>query len=86
MISKNKKIIALFYLSISFVWLIVGIWFFLWLLSSVSLANEFCNNAFDLFHNEFRCKQPYLALIGGVISLTVSICCLYVVVKKFKRK
>ncbi len=43
-------------------------WGLLWLLSSSSLASGFCENDFSLFHEHFRCRQPYLAIMLVVVS------------------
>jgi hypothetical protein len=45
----------------------------LWVLSSSHLAMMHCDNNFSLFHEEFRCRQPYIALIGIAITLPSSI-------------
>ncbi len=46
-----------------------GLWFF----SSASLACTACNCEYSLFHEHFRCRQPYLAILGVVFSLGLSI-------------
>ncbi len=44
------------------------LFFLLWIYSSVSLAMVFCDNNFSLFHEHFRCRQPYIASIGFLAS------------------
>ena len=45
----------------------------MWLFSSASLASGFCENSFSLFHEQFRCRQPYLATILALVSAVLSI-------------
>ena len=35
---------------------------FLWIVSSASLASGYCGDRFSLFADEFRCRQPHLAM------------------------
>ena len=36
---------------------------FLWIISSASLASGYCGGKFSLFAEEFRCRQPHLAML-----------------------
>ena len=48
-------------------------WNLLWIFSSASLACQFCDCKYDLFHEHFRCRQPVIAeilwIIFGVLFL-----------------
>lgn len=66
-----KKPILLILASV--VLLLVSLWFLMWIFSSASLASGYCKNDFSLFHEEFRCRQPYIALIGFLVSSLSSI-------------
>ena len=59
-----------------------AIWFVLWVFSSASLASQFCENNFSLFHGEFRCRQPHLGLIGSLISIVAGGLCVWLAFKK----
>lgn len=59
---EKTKRTWLWFLS-GFLSLLVSIWSLMWIFSSSSLASGFCRNQFDLFHDDFRCRQPYIALI-----------------------
>ena len=76
------KFLCSLFASISF--LLLAAWFGMWMLSSASLASGSCENNFSFFHEDFRCRQPFLAAIGFVISLCVSIflCFLSIKVKR----
>ena len=45
----------------------------LWFFSSTSLASGFCNNEFSLFHEYFRCRQPYIAGILCILFFVLSL-------------
>ena len=67
---------GIFQILISAILLLVSLWCLLWVFSSGSLASDFCNSAFSLFHENFRCRQPYIAFISwlafsilGLLSL-----------------
>lgn len=64
----------------------LSLWSLMWLFSSTSLASEFCSNSFSLFHEEFRCRQPYLAVILLISSLSLGGFSIYsfLRIKKFK--
>ena len=55
--------------------LLVALYGFLWVNSSSHLARHFCQGEFSLFHEHFRCRQPYLGLIlcvaAGLPSLVL---------------
>ncbi len=48
----------------------------LWVLSSSHLAHDFCNGNFSLFHEYFRCRQPYIAMILAFGSIVGAIAAL----------
>jgi len=64
-----------FSLFICILFLAASVWFALWFFSSSSLASGFCNSNFSLFHEHFRCRQPYG--IGFVVSFALFICLLF---------
>lgn len=73
-----KRVLMLF-LTVLFICL--TIWCVLWIFSSASLASQFCQSDFSLFHTEFRCRQPYLGLIGGVVSILVAGLCAWLALR-----
>ena len=56
-----------------FVMLTGALWSVMWIFSSASLASGFCEGQFNLFHEHFRCRQPYIASILFLLLLAVSI-------------
>jgi hypothetical protein len=57
----------------------------MWVFSSGSLASGYCKGEFSLFHEEFTCRQPDLALI---LWLATGIGCILLFVfgyKNYKR-
>ncbi len=72
---KYKKLIW-FLLCAVCVCLIV--YFLGWFLASASLASGYCisKGGFDLFHEEYRCRQPFLALIGMAVFFFSGLLCL----------
>ncbi len=69
----QPKIKGVIELIISLVLLLAAGWFFLWILSSASLAGEYCKSNFSLFHEQFRCRQPNIAFIFCVCSSVASV-------------
>ena len=63
-----------------------GFWNLMWFFSSSSLASGACNNEFNLFHEHFRCRQPYLALIGIVLSIAIGVVAIFLFKRKLKAK
>ncbi len=47
--------------------MVISLWSFMWVFSSASLASTYCGGEFSLFHSEFRCQQPYVAMILCVV-------------------
>ena len=80
---RTKGVIQL---AISLIFFLVSGWGFLWMLSSSSLASEFCVNEFSLFHEDFRCRQPYLAVLLWVISGVACLALLVVGIRSFKNR
>ena len=66
-----KKGIAL--VSLFGIFMLVSLYGLMWVVSSSHLAHDYCKGNFALFHEEFRCRQPQLALIlagsSGLFSL-----------------
>ena len=62
------------YFFIGIILLLAFLWSLMWFFSSASLASGYCNNEFDLFHKDFRCRQPYIAVVllilCGLLSVT----------------
>ena len=56
-------------LAFSLFFFFVALWCLMWVFSSSSLASGYCENNFSLFHEEFRCKQPYIASILFLASI-----------------
>lgn len=73
------------YFIFSFVFLVVSLWGLMWVFSSVSLASGFCENEFDLFHESFRCRQPYIAAVLFIFSTLTSIVLLVFGVRNRKK-
>ena len=68
MMAKVPRWLFYFLSALSF---FISVWFLMWLVSSSSLASDFCQREFSLFHDEFRCRQPFLAIIGFLVSVLV---------------
>jgi hypothetical protein len=62
-----------------------AIWSFLWVLSSFSLAQDFCNNQFSLLHQSMRCRQPYIALLLLVFFLLAVLVCFVFGIRQHRR-
>ncbi|GLX76661.1 hypothetical protein tinsulaeT_00010 [Thalassotalea insulae] len=56
-------------LAFSLLFCIAALWCLMWVFSSASLASGYCESNFSLFHEEFRCKQPYIASILFLVSI-----------------
>jgi len=83
----NKFIMKKYlHISIVIILFVISLWNLLWIFSSASLASGFCNNEFDLFHENFRCRQPYIASILFVIFLILSIVVAYFGFRQKKNK
>jgi len=61
---KRKGIIQIIVAIIS---LGISLYGLMWVFSSAILASGYCGSEFSLFHPEFRCKQPYIAMIMFVV-------------------
>jgi hypothetical protein len=57
--------------------LLASLWSLLWIFSSASLASSFCDSKFDLFHEHFRCRQPYIASILFVLFGVLTVISFY---------
>jgi hypothetical protein len=67
-----KKYAIVIYFLISLITLFIALWGLMWIFSSASLASEHCKD-FKLFHEEFRCRQPYIALIIFLFFIGISV-------------
>jgi hypothetical protein len=76
----------LVFLALGLLAAMAALWSLMWILSSASLASGPCANSFSLFHPEFRCRQPYLALIAFVVLAAVSFVLLYFGVSRIRRR
>ncbi len=56
-------------LAFSLFFFFIALWCLMWVFSSSSLASDYCESNFSLFHEEFRCKQPYIASILFLVSI-----------------
>jgi hypothetical protein len=65
---------------------LASLWCLLWFFSSSSLASGFCNNQFSLFHEHFRCRQPYIAFIFFVVLGLTSLMLLVIGFRRCKAK
>ena len=45
----------------------ISLWSLIWVFSSASLASAYCGADFSLSHSEFRCQQPFVAMILCVV-------------------
>ena len=77
----RPKIKGIIELIISLVLLLAACWFFLWMLSSASLASGYCGSSFSLFHEQFKCRQPNIAFILCLCSSVVSLVFLWLGIK-----
>ncbi len=77
-----KKVVY-YFLSASF--LFSAVWGVMWFFSSSSLASSFCENQFSLFHELFRCRQPYLAIILSITSIALFFTMIILGMKNKKR-
>ena len=59
-------------------------WALLWVFSSSSLASEFCDAKFSLFHELARCRQPNIALIIWLVSGVASVVLLALGIKNIR--
>jgi len=72
-----------FYYIAGFVLLLGSLWSLMWVFSSASLASGFCEGHFSLFHEHFRCRQPYIATIL-FLSLLVASIVLFILGRRIK--
>lgn len=82
----TKGLIQLFFAMLFF--LAAG-YCLLWIFSSASLAPAGCYGDFSFFHSEFRCRQPYVAVILSVATAIVSVmltACGYKNIKRANKK
>ncbi len=66
---RKKGIIQIFTSVLLF---LVSWWALLWVFSSTSLTVTVCDS-YSLLHEEFRCRQPYIAqilwIVSGILSM-----------------
>lgn len=67
-LNKKVYVVLLLLFLLALIALAVSLWSLLWFFSSSSLASGFCKNEFSLFHESFRCRQPYIAIIAFLFS------------------
>ena len=70
----------------SVVLFIAALWFLMWIFSSASLASGYCNNKFTFFHEEFRCRQPYIALIGFFVTGLLAVVAIILGILNWKKQ
>ena len=67
------------------VFFIASGWCFLWMFASADMAFVACDGKYSLFHERFRCRQPYIALLlWGCFGLAC-VSLLYFGVKNLKK-
>ena len=66
---------------VSFILFLVACWGLMWMFSSSSLASGACENSSSLFHENFRCRQPYFA---AILWITTGIMCVAFLIKGVK--
>lgn len=79
---RTLKLISYF---LAALFLLIGLYCALWLLSSSSLASLDCAGQWSLSHPNFRCRQPNLALLGMLISSTLAALAILLGLKAGKR-
>jgi hypothetical protein len=83
--AKTKTISAVL-MAASFLMLLVAGWFFLWVLSSASLAPGNCQGGWVELWNTPGCRNPVYAQSGFLVTLGVSITLFVLAVRKPKLK
>lgn len=75
----KKSIAIILWFSLAIITFCIALWALLWVFASFSLASGYCldKGGFDLFHDEFKCKQPFVALIMFLVSSTTTIVLLF---------
>jgi len=68
----------------SIIFFIASCYCLLWVLSSSSLAFQACDGAYSLFHQNIRCRQPYIATILSIVFGILSIFLMYSGIKNIR--
>jgi hypothetical protein len=66
---RSSKLTIVFYIIIMIILMMILSFFCMWFFASSSLACMECNCHYSLFSDKFRCRQPIIAMIGGVLSI-----------------
>ncbi len=66
------------------VFILAALYGLMWVISSSHLAHDYCVGRFELFHEEFRCRQPQIALILFFVSSLFGSVLLYLGIKNIK--
>jgi len=69
----KTKTLSTALVAVSFVMFLVAGWFFLWILSSASLALGNCKGGWIELWNTTGCKSPVYAQFGFVVTLASSV-------------
>lgn len=79
---KKKGIIQI---AVSTILFLASWWFLLWMLASADLAFLACDGKYSLFHEQFRCRQPNIAIILWLVSGIGCVILLYFGVKNLRQ-
>jgi len=60
-------------------------WCLLWMFASADLAFLACDGNYSLFHEQFRCRQPNIAMILWFVSGSGCVLLLYFGIKNLNR-
>ena len=71
--------------ALSAVLALAGAWSVLWVFSSASLACMACDCSYSLFHEVWRCRQPYYAMLGAALTVPGAIACLVLAIRRKPR-
>ncbi len=83
--AKTKRMSAIFLISSLIMFLLAG-WFFLWVLSSASLAPGNCQGGWVRLWETPGCRNPVYAQSGFLLSLLLSILLFVLAVRSPKEK
>jgi hypothetical protein len=84
----KKSIAIVLWFSLTIITCCIALWALLWIFASFSLASGYCldKGGFDLFHDEFKCRQPFVALIMFLIFSMTAIVSLFKAIYCLKKK
>lgn len=77
----NAKKKGFFQIIISLILFAVSWWALLWVLAAGSLSGAICGTDYSLFHENFRCRQSYIAI---PLWLVTGVSCVIFFIKGIK--